>query len=291
MSHALRDNFREILNARRAVGAASVSNPASVKLAAALGYEAAMLAGSVAALEVLGAPDLVLLTASDLADQTRRLCRVAEIPILIDADHGYGNALNVMRTVGELAAAGAAGITIEDTELPDTYAQAPGARLVSLEEGMGKVRAALHARKDSGLIICARTSAARIAGTDEAIRRVRAYEEAEPDAIFLSGVSGPEQLQAIADAVSVPIILGAASPQLADEELLREVGVSIWLQGHAPVVEATHAMQATYARMKADAAGGGMKSLTSDELLKEVVNVKQYATWMQEYMQAASKLG
>lgn len=291
MSHALRNNFRQILTARRAVRAASVSNPASVKLAAALGYEAAMLAGSVAALEVLGAPDLVLLTASDLADQTRRLCRVAEIPILIDADHGYGNALNVMRTVGELAAAGAAGVTIEDTELPDTYAQAPGARLVTLEEGVGKVRAALHARKDSGVIICARTSAARIAGTEETIRRVRAYEEAGPDAIFLSGVSGPEQLKAIAGAVSVPIILGAAGPQLSDEELLRKVGVSIWLQGHAPVVEAIHAMRATYARMKADAVGGGMKSLTSDDLLKDVVNAKQYATWMQEYMQAASKLG
>lgn len=291
MSHALRDNFRKILNARLAVRAASVSNPASVKLAAAHGYEAAMLAGSVAALEVLGAPDLVLLTASDLADQTRRLCRVAEIPILIDADHGYGNALNVMRTVDELAAAGAAGITIEDTELPETYARTSGARLISLEEGVGKVRAALHARKDSGLVVCARTSAARIAGTEEAIRRVRAYGEAGPDAIFLSGVSGPEQLQAIASAISLPIILGAAGPQLCDEDLLRKAGVSIWLQGHAPVVDAIHAMQATYERMKADAVGGGMKSLTSDDLLKEVVNAKQYVSWMQEYMGAASKLG
>lgn len=291
MSETLRNEFRQILSARRAVRAASVSNPASVRLAASLGYEAAMLAGSVAALEVLGAPDLVLLTASDLADQTRRLCRVAELPILVDADHGYGNALNVMRTVDEIAAAGAAGVTIEDTDLPDAYAQAPGARLISLEEGVGKVRAALHARKNSGLIICARTSAPRIAGTDEAIRRVRAYEQVQPDAIFLSGVSGLDQLRAIRDAVSLPIILGAAGPQLADEDLLREVGVSIWLQGHAPVVEATHAMRATYARMKADANGSGMKSLTSDDLLKEVVNAKQYAAWMQEYMQAASKLG
>jgi len=291
MSQVLRNTFREILEARRGVRTASVSNPASVRLAAGLGYEAAMLAGSVAALEVLGSPDLVLLSSTDLADQTRRLCRVAEIPILIDADHGYGNALNVMRTVEELAAAGAAGITIEDTDLPQKYAQGAGDGLITLEEGLDKLRAALLARSDSGLVICARTSAARIAGTEEAIRRVRAYEEAKPDAIFLSGISGPDQLKAIVNAVSIPVVLGAAGPQLCDEELLRSMGVSIWLQGHAPSVDAIHAMQATYSRMKKDAVGGEMKSLTSDELVKDLVKAKRYASWMLEYMRATSKFG
>jgi carboxyvinyl-carboxyphosphonate phosphorylmutase len=291
MSHTLRKAFRDILEARRAVRTASVSNPASVRLAAGLGYEAAMLAGSVAALEVLGSPDLVLLSSTDLADQTRRLCRVAEIPILIDADHGYGNALNVMRTVEDLAGAGAAGITIEDTDLPQKYAQSAGDSLIPLEEGLDKLRAALQARKDSGIVICARTSAARIAGTEEAIRRVRAYEAAGPDAIFLSGISGAEQLRAIVSAVSLPVILGAAGPQLCDEEVLRGIGVSLWLQGHAPSVEAIHSMQKTYSRMKQNAAGGEMKSLTSDELVKDLVKAKRYAAWMNEYMKATSKFG
>lgn len=291
MSHALRKVFREILEARRAVRTASASNPVSVRLAAGLGYEAAMLAGSVAALEVLGSPDLVLLSSTDLADQTRRLCRVAEIPILIDADHGYGNALNVMRTVEEIAGAGAAGITIEDTDLPAKYARDAGDSLIPLEEGLDKLRAAMLARSDSGLVVCARTSAARIAGTEEVIRRVRAYEEAKPDAIFLSGISGPDQLQAIVDAVSLPVILGAAGPQLCDEELLRGMGVSLWLQGHAPSVEAIHAMQETYSRMKKNAVGGEMKSLTSDALVKDLVKAKRYASWMHEYMKATSKFG
>jgi 2-methylisocitrate lyase-like PEP mutase family enzyme len=117
------------------------------------------------------------------------------------------------------------------------------------------------------------------------------YEAAGPDAIFLSGISGAEQLRAIVSAVSLPVILGAAGPQLCDEEVLRGIGVSLWLQGHAPSVEAIHSMQKTYSRMKQNAAGGEMKSLTSDELVKDLVKAKRYAAWMNEYMKATSKFG
>ena len=112
-----RERFRSILAGDRCVYAASVFDPISARIAEDLGFEAGMLAGSVVSGRVLGAPDLVVLTLTELAQQVRRVCRAGELALMVDADHGYGNALNVMRTVEELENAGAAGLTIEDTLL------------------------------------------------------------------------------------------------------------------------------------------------------------------------------
>ncbi len=103
------------------------------------------MGGSVAALTALGAPDIALLTLSELADQVRRTCRAGGLSVIVDADHGYGNALNVMRTVEELENAGAAALTIEDTLLPAAFGSSGAAELISLDEGLGKVRAAVAA--------------------------------------------------------------------------------------------------------------------------------------------------
>src|SRR5260221_1121402 len=110
-----RERFRAILGGGRCVHPGSVFNPISARIAEDLGFEVGMLAGSVASLTVLGAPDLILLSLAELAEQARRLCRASALPLLVDADHGYGNALNVMRTVAELENAGGSGLTIEDT--------------------------------------------------------------------------------------------------------------------------------------------------------------------------------
>lgn len=278
------ETFRTLLGERRAIRTASVSSPISAKLAASLGYEVAMLAGSVAAVEVLAAPDIVLLTATELADQVRRLARVSDMPILVDADHGYGNALNVMRTVAELEMAGAAGLTIEDTLLPAQYGAASDRALIPLEEGVGKLRAALAARSAGGVVVCARTSAAGIAGTEEAIRRVRAYEAEGPDAIFLSGIADAATLRAILDEVSLPVILGAAGPELLHQPLLEEMGVSLYLLGHAPSVAAVHAMKETYVTLKNDGRDGAMKGIAADPTMKELLDVATYAAWTRDFM-------
>jgi carboxyvinyl-carboxyphosphonate phosphorylmutase len=116
-----------------------------------------MLGGSVASLVVLGDPDIALITLTELAEQMRRMSRAASLPVLVDADHGYGNAMNVRRTVQELESAGAAGLTIEDTLLPQAYGEAK-TQLVSLEEGVGKIKAALDGRSDPRLVIMGRTA-------------------------------------------------------------------------------------------------------------------------------------
>jgi carboxyvinyl-carboxyphosphonate phosphorylmutase len=135
-----------------------------------------MFAGSLASLTVLGAPDLVVLSLAELAEQAHRICRAADLPLLVDADHGFGNALSVKRTVEELETAGVAGLTIEDTLLPAPFGDGGKARLVSVEEGVGKMRAALAGRQDSGLVIAGRTSAVTITGLEDTLVRLKAYE-------------------------------------------------------------------------------------------------------------------
>src|SRR5262249_13365410 len=175
---ARRTRFRGILAGGACVHPASVHDAVSARIAADLGFELGMFAGSVASLAVLGAPDLIVLTLSEFADQAHRIGRAAELPLLVDADHGYGNALNVMRTVEELETAGVAALSIEDTDLPRRYGPSETAELLSLEEGVGKMNAALAARRDPDLVIAGRTSAMAITGVEDATRRAKAYEAA-----------------------------------------------------------------------------------------------------------------
>jgi len=162
---ARRTRFRDIVAGRACVHPASVHDAISARIAADLGFEMGMFAGSVASLAVLGAPDLIVLTLSEFADQAYRIGRAADMPLLVDADHGYGNALNVMRTVEELETAGVAALTIEDTVLPTPFGgQSEG--LVSLEEMLGKLRGAVAARQDPSLVIIGRTTALRAGGIE-----------------------------------------------------------------------------------------------------------------------------
>src|SRR3979490_1329999 len=170
-----RDALRAILSGTQCLRPASVYDAISVRIAEDLGFEVGMFGGSVASLAVLGDPDIALITLTELAEQMRRMSRAASLPGLADADHGYGNALNVRRTVQELETAGAAGLTIEDTLLPQAFGQAK-TQLISLEEGVGKMKAALDGRSDPTLVIIGRTGAVSITGLDDAIARARAYE-------------------------------------------------------------------------------------------------------------------
>ena len=153
---ARRERFRSVLTGDDCVHPASVFDPMSACIAENLGFEAGMLAGSVASMTVLGAPDMILLTLSEFAGQALRISRASGLPLLVDADHGYGNALNVRRTVEELEIAGVAALSIEDTDLPQPYGAGGGSSLVSIDEGVGKMRAALEGRVDAGLVIAGR---------------------------------------------------------------------------------------------------------------------------------------
>src|SRR5437870_6311690 len=191
-----RERLRSILRASTCIRSGSVYDATSIRIAEDLGFELGMFGGSVASLVVLGDPDIALITLTELAEQMRRMSRASTLPVLVDADHGYGNALNVRRTVQELEAAGAAGLTIEDTLLPQPYGQAK-TQLISLDEGIGKMKAALDARSDPSLVIIGRTGAAAVTSVDDAILRGKAYEASGVDALFFTGVKTRADLERI----------------------------------------------------------------------------------------------
>ncbi len=194
-----REKLRSILNGSACIRPGSVYDATSIRIAEDLGFELGMFGGSVASLAVLGDPDIALITLTELAEQMRRMSRAASLPVLVDADHGYGNALNVRRTVQELEAAGAAGLTIEDTLLPQAFGQA-GTQLIPLEEGVGKMKAALDGRSDPSLVVIGRTGAASVTGLEDTIARAKAYEATGVDALFFTGIKNRGELEAISAA-------------------------------------------------------------------------------------------
>src|SRR6202451_3948923 len=202
-----REKLRAILSGPTCIRPGSVYDATSIRIAEDLGFEVGMFGGSVASLAVLGDPDVTLITLTELAEQMRRMSRAASLPVLVDADPGYGNALNFRRTVGELEAAGAAGLTIEDTLLPQAFGQTK-TQLISIEEGVGKMKAALDARRDPSLVIVGRTGAASITSLDDAIARAKAYEATGVDALFFTGIKATAELESISSATRLPLILG-----------------------------------------------------------------------------------
>src|SRR6195256_1307365 len=201
-----REALRLILTGSICIRPGSVYDAVSVRIAEDLGFELGMFGGSVASLAVLGDPDITLITLTEVAEQMRRMSRAGSLPVLVDADHGYGNALNVRRTVQELEAAGAAGLTIEDTLLPQAFGQAK-TQLISLDEGVGKMKAALNGRGDPSLVVIGRTGAVSISGLDDAIARAKAYEATGVDGLFFTGIRDRGELEAISAATKLPIVL------------------------------------------------------------------------------------
>lgn len=236
-AHERRQAVRAILSDEGSVHPAPVYDALSARIAEDIGFELGVMGGSMASLAVLGDPDLVLVTLSELVEQVRRVSRASGIPLIVDADHGFGNALNVRRTVAELEVAGAAAVTIEDTALPHPYG-ANGAQFISVVEGAGKMKAALDAREDSGLVVIARIGSTPANGIHDCIARAQAYEAVGVDALFFAGLKTREEVQALAAATRIPLTLGIVEGELADLGFLAAHRVRFSLQGSAPLLAA-----------------------------------------------------
>ncbi|MFL1505333.1 oxaloacetate decarboxylase [Pseudomonas sp. O64] len=282
ISHsALRRNFRELLAKQICVETASVFDPMSARIAADLGFEVGILGGSVASLQVLAAPDFALITLSEFVEQATRIGRVAQLPVIADADHGYGNALNVMRTVEELERAGVAALTIEDTLLPAQFGR-KSTDLISVEEGIGKVKAALEARVDPQLSIVARTNAG-VLPTEDVIARTKAYEKAGADGICMVGVKDFDHLEKIAENLKVPLMLVTyGNPQLNDSERLAALGVRIVVAGHGAYFAS---IKATYDSLRAQRKlTSSTSNLSATELTHTYTLPESYVAWAKEFM-------
>jgi oxaloacetate decarboxylase len=280
-----RERLRRLMAGTRCLSPASVYDPLSARVAEAVGYEIGMLAGSVASNTTLAAPDLIVLTLTEFAEQVRRIMRASDLSLVVDADHGYGNALNVMRTVEELEHAGVSAMSLEDTALPARYGQKEGAEeLISIDEMAGKLKAAVQARTDPALIIAGRTAALKLEDTAWAVERAKAYEQCGVDAIFIIGVETLDQVEAIHRAVKLPIIVGSAPASLAREDLAAR-GARILLQGHQPVAAAVKALRETYEHLYRDGAPAELKDrVASAKEMAQYVRADAYRRWQRDYL-------
>jgi oxaloacetate decarboxylase len=278
-----RARFRSLMAGSKCLFPASVFDPVSARMAEDLGFEVGMLGGSVASMTILGAPDNMTITLSEFAGQISRITRASELPLMVDADHGYGGALNVMRTIEELELAGVAGLSIEDTLLPEPFGGGP-ARLISLDEGIGKMRAAVAARRDPSVVIAGRTSALSIAGIDETVRRVAAYTAAGVDAIFLIGVTSAAELEAVRRVTQLPLILGAAPTAMPSPADLATHGVRLCLQGHQTFPAAVQAVYATLKALRDGSAPQALPPLAGAELMGTVTRAAAYGQFSKDFL-------
>ena len=280
-----RKKFRSILNGDRCVYPGSVFDPISSRIAEDIGFEVGMFAGSIASFTVLGAPDVIVLTLSEFAQQAQRINRSSELPLMVDADHGYGNALNVKRTVEELEMAGVSGMSIEDTELPQPFGSVGHTKLLSISEGVGKMKAALDGRQDPNLVIAGRTSAPGVTNIEDALERAMAYEKVGVDAIFLVGVKTKEQLEKISNVISIPLILGGGgSSDMMDLDYLSAKNVRICLQGHQPFSAAVKAIYDTMKALREGTPPDELQGIASAELMEKVTNKNDYENMFDKYL-------
>jgi oxaloacetate decarboxylase len=279
-----REQLRAVLAGTECLSPATVYDALSARVAEAVGFEIGILSGSVTSNTTLAAPDLTLQTLTEFADQVRRIMRAAKLSLLVDADHGYGNALNVMRTVQELEHAGVSALTIEDTVLPARFGQPEDAlEVVSIVEMVGKLRAALHAREDPSLVIAARTAALKAEDTERTVVRAKAYAATGVDALFITGLRTLAEFEAVRAAIQLPIIIGTA-PAVRREDLAAR-GVRILLQGHLPVAAAVKALHDTYTHLYNGGAPADLKSrIASPQEIERLVNGESYQKWQRDYL-------
>lgn len=219
--------LRHMLATNQTIMAPGVGNALDALLSQEAGFKAVAISGYAVA-AMLGYPDIGLVTMSETAERAAEICGAVEIPVIADADNGYGNPLNVARTVRALESAGAAGFYLEDQCFPHRCGGLPGVDLVTSEEMCARLRAALDARRDPDTLIIARTDAVDTAGGfDDAIRRVRIYTDAGADAILLHGLRTVDELRTARKAVSGPMMLTVGSRTDIPIETLREIGIQI----------------------------------------------------------------
>ncbi|HEX2830835.1 MAG TPA: oxaloacetate decarboxylase [Burkholderiales bacterium] len=285
MTHTERRNrLRELIAGNQCLSPASVYDALSARVAKSVGYEIGMLAGSVASNSTLGAPDLIVLTMTEFADQIRRITRASDLPLLVDADHGYGNALNVMRTVEECEHSGVSAMSIEDTILPTRFGNTGGEELISIPEGVGKMKAALAARSDPSLVIAGRTSALKVEGLEGALARAKAYAQCGVDAIFLVGVETIEQVKAVHDATKLPIIVGSAPASIKREDFAA-AGARILLQGHQPIAAAVKALREVYEHLHKGGAPAALKDkIASNDEMNAMTRNDIWKGWQKDWL-------
>ena len=246
--------LRSVLKPGQLLLAPGVFDCLTARLAECSGFSALYMTGSGVSISRLGAPDVALLSFAEILDQAKRIADVTTLPVIADADTGYGGPLNVIRTVREMERAGIAAIQIEDQDWPKRCGHELGRKLVSCQEMVGRVKAAVDARVDRDLMIIARTDARTDMGLDAALERAHAYAEAGADVIFVESPESVAEMRRINSELGVPTLAnqveGGRTPLLPAAEL-EEVGFSLAIYPNSITRLFAKAGQAMFRELKA----------------------------------------
>ena len=245
--------LREIADCRKAVLLPGVANALAARVVEQYGFDAVYLSGAGLTNSFLGVPDLAFISLPELVEHVGAIRDVTELPIIVDADTGFGNALNVYQTVRRLERAGADALQIEDQAMPKKCGHFAGKEVISAEQMIGKICAAVDARRDEDFLVVARTDARALEGFDSAIERAARYIEAGADLTFVEAPESVDEVRRIPRLLAVPqivnMVVGGKTPLMAREELA-EMGFSLTLYANAALQGAVLGMQRALASLK-----------------------------------------
>jgi carboxyvinyl-carboxyphosphonate phosphorylmutase len=254
---APRARLRELLAGPQPVPAPGAYDALSARLVEEAGFDVVYMTGFGTTASLIGRPDVGLLSAAEMIDNARRIVAAVDVPVIADADTGYGNAINVVRTVQAYEQAGVAGIHLEDQVMPKKCGHISGKSVVPAEEMVGKLRAAVAARRDPDLVIIARTDAAAVEGLDAAITRARAYAEAGADMLFVEAPTSEDDIARVAQELKgvAPLVFnwaeGGRTPPIPLERI-GDLGFALVLYPIGTLLAATTAIRSLLATIRAD---------------------------------------
>jgi 2-methylisocitrate lyase-like PEP mutase family enzyme len=241
-----RQALRALVEARRGVIVPGAFNALSARVVADLGFEAIYVTGAGVTNMAMGLPDQAFMGLAEIADHTARIRDAVDLPLIVDADTGFGNALNVRHTVRTLERAGADCIQLEDQVAPKRCGHFSGKEVISTEEAVGKIKAAVDARRDADLLIMARTDACATHGFEAALERAQRLSEAGADILFVEAVTTPDEVRALPQRLAKPqlmnMVIGGKTPIFSAEEL-GALGFGIVLYANAALQGAVAGMQ------------------------------------------------
>ncbi|MEQ8584934.1 MAG: isocitrate lyase/phosphoenolpyruvate mutase family protein [Thalassobaculaceae bacterium] len=247
--------FRAMLEERRAVLVPGAANALTARVIEDAGFEACYVTGAGIANTLLGVPDIGLVTMSEIQTTTAAIAEISNLPLFVDMDTGFGNAINTHRTVRVLERAGACAVQIEDQVFPKKCGHFDGKGVIPAKEMATKVRAAAEAREDENFLIIARTDARAIEGIDGALERANLYIEAGADVTFVEAPTSVEEMRRICAELPVPqvanLVVGGRTPMLPQEDLAA-IGFAIVLYANTPLQAAMRAMSEVLGSLKRD---------------------------------------
>ena len=271
--------LRTLLKDNKSFVVPGVHDPMSAKIFQDAGFPVLFTGGFSLSASTLGVPDIGLLTMSENIERVRRVTNTIDIPLIADMDTGYGSPLNVIRTVQECVNSGVAGIILEDQSWPKKCGHMEGKSVISNEEHVEKIKAAVHARGDSELVIIARTDSRATHSLEEAIRRGKNLEESGADVIFIEAPQTEEEIRTIGKEIKLPMLInlieGGKTPNLPISDL-EELGFRLILYPLTSIFATAYSMQKLASHVRSEKTTRGYDEILTFSEFENVVDLQKY---------------